>query len=322
MRRMKVMYIEAQGELSIWGQAVMEIVGPHHDVSIYDHDHPVSQFVGIEAAIDLGGENMQRPMFEAADKLKFWQMLTIGYDFGRDLSYAKETGLATSNCPGSTCSAGLAEAAFMFILMLTKKYHESQDSLKQGKLHTPMVDDVEGKSVGIIGFGASGQALARRVRAFGMPIMIIDPLSIDQSLLGEVQPVFVGTPDAIDHVISEADFISLHLPVTPTTERLIDARRIALMKPTACLINVARGNLVDERALHTALREGKIGGLGTDVFYDYDVKPSQELLEHPRFVALPHVSGGSLNSVRSRAAVSLENLNRIAEDLEPKYRII
>ena len=152
--------------------------------------------------------------------------------------------------------------------------------------------------------------------------MIIDPLPIDQSLLDEVQPLFVGTPDAIDYVVSETDFISLHLPVTPQTERLIDARRIALMKPNACLINVARGNLVDERSLHMALREGKIGGYGTDVFYDYDVKPSQDLLDHSRFVALPHISSNSQASARAYATVALENLNRIAEDLEPKHRII
>ena len=322
MRKLKAMYLEPRGELTMWGQIVMDIVGPHHDVSIYDHDRPITQLADVEAAIDLGGENMRRPMFEAANKLKFWQMLTIGYDFGRDLSYAQEMGLATSNCPGATCAAGLAEAAFMFILMLTKNYHEAQVSLKQGELHTPEVGDLEGKIIGLIGFGASGQALARRARAFGMRIMIIEPQPIDPSLLDEVQPLFVGKPAALDHVLSEVDFVSLHLPVTPDTEGLIDARRISLMKPTACLINVARGNLVDEGAMHSALREGKIGGLGTDVFYNYDVKPSQQLLDHPRFVVLPHVSGCSINSARARATVALENLDRIAEGLEPKYRII
>ena len=321
MRRLQTIYTEPRGDLTLWGQAVMDLVAPHHDVTIYDHEQPLSQLADAEAVIDLGGENMRRPMFEAAKKLKFWQMLTIGYDFGRDLSFAKETGLPTSNCPGSTCAPGLAEAALMFILMLTKKYHEAHDLLKRGQLHEPFMGDLEDRILGLIGFGASGQALGRRARAFGMQVMIIEPLTIDQAALDAVQPIFVGKPDALDRVVSEADFISLHLPLTSETEGLIDARRIAMMKPTACMINVARGNLVDEAALHAALREGKIGGIGADVYSNYDVKPSQTLLGHPRFVALPHVAGCSPNSARGRANIALENLNRLAEGLEPKYQI-
>lgn len=323
MRKVKAIYIEPHGPLTEWGQAVADIVGPRHNLSMYDHGKPMApQFADIEVAIDLGGENMKRPMFEASKNLKFWQMLTVGYDFGRDLRYAEEKELATSHCPGWTSAPGLAEAALMFMLMLNKNYKESQDTIRCGELHSPSVGDLEGQVLGIIGFGASGKALAHRAQAFGMLIMIIEPLPIEQELLDAIQPVFRGKPDAIDHVMSEADFISLHVPVTTETEGMIDSRRISLMKPTACLINVARGNLVDEAALHAALLQDKIGGIGTDVFFNYDVKPSQTLLDHPRFVALPHVSGSSPHSMASRAKVALENLDRIAEGLDPKYRVV
>ena len=125
---------------------------------------------------------------------------------------------------------------------------------------------MEGRTLGIIGFGVSGQELARRAKAFRMRIMGIDVRPIEQEILDEIQLDFLGGADDTDRVIAESDFLSVHLHLTQKTRHIIDARRIGLMKPTAYLINVARGGLVDESALYEALMEGRIGGAGLDAF--------------------------------------------------------
>lgn len=321
MRRVKVIYMEPNEPLTGWGQAIVEIVGPHHDLAIYDYGRSIpEQLAHREVIIDLGGWNATPQMMEAAPNIKLWQMLTVGYN-GVDLRYARSKNIPIAHCPGATSAIGLAETVMTFILMLAKKYDEAQAELRQGRLYGIVPGDVKGQILGVVGFGASGKETARRATAFGMRIMIVEPMPIDRGVLDEVQPIFVGKPDQLDKLVSESDYISLHLPVNEGTRRIIDAERIRLMKPTACLINVARGGLVDEPALHKALLEGRIGGVGVDVFADRILEPSMPLLDHPRFVATPHVSGMSPISFRNRAQFALENTNRVAQGLEPKYRV-
>ncbi|NQU11518.1 glycerate dehydrogenase, partial [bacterium] len=114
---------------------------------------------------------------------------------------------------------------------------------------------------------------------------------------------------------------SLHLHLTPETRHIIDARRIGLMKPSACLINVARGALVDEAALHEALLQGRLGGAGLDVFAKEPPDPTLPVYRLPNVVVTPHVSGGTDGTARKRAAAAAENVDRIARGLEPLYRV-
>src|SRR5581483_11171925 len=128
----------------------------------------------------------------------------------------------------------------------------------------PLGIELEGLKLGIVGFGASGIEVARRARGFGMKISAIDIRDIRPEEVREFDLEFVGKPDALDDLLKKVDVLSLHLHLNQETHHLIDARRLALLKPTAFLINVARGALVDEAALTDALVSGRLGGAGLD----------------------------------------------------------
>ena len=173
----------------------------------------------------------------------------------------------------------------------------------------------------IVGFGASGQELARRAKAFGMRVYGIDVRQIEQQVLDEIRPEFIGTPEDLDRVIGECDFLSLHLHLNEETRHIIDARRVGLMKPTACIINVAQGALVDEEAMHDALLSGGLGGAGLDVFSNEPADPTLPVYRLPNVVVTPHVAGETFGTSRRRAWAMAENVDRIAQGLEPMHRV-
>jgi len=131
----------------------------------------------------------------------------------------------------------------------------------------------------------------------------------------------MGGPDDMDKVIAESDFLSVHLHLNDETRHIIDARRIALMKSTAFIINVARGGLVDEAALYEALLEERIAGAGLDAFAAEPPDPTLPVYQLSNVVVTPHTSGTTDDTVRMRTAACLENVNRVAEGLEPLYRV-
>ena len=128
-------------------------------------------------------------------------------------------------------------------------------------------------------------------------------------------------PDRMDDVIADSDFVSVHLHLNDETRHIINDQRIRLMKSTACVINVARGELVDEAALSGALVEGRIGGAGIDVFGQEPPDMSQPMFQLETVVATPHIAGGTNVTSRNRAGAAAENVDRIADGLEPLYRV-
>ena len=321
MRRVKVLYMQKRIESSVWEQTVVPMISDHHDVVVYDEDKPLApQFQGIEAVVDLGGSTGTREMYDAAKDSKFWQVLGMGLDHV-DVAYMKSKGFVVSNCPGHISSVPLAEYALMYMLMLSRGIDQARENFRNSILYEPMGIELDGATLGIIGFGASGQELARRAKAFGMKIMGIDIRKIEDEILDEIKPEFIGTPEDTDRVIAESDYLSVHLNLTAETKHTIDARRIALMKPTACIINVARGALIDEDAMYQALRDGKIGGAALDVFATEPTDPTLDVYKMPNVITTPHSSASTFGMVKRRAAAAAENIDRIAEGLEPIYRV-
>jgi len=321
MRRVKVIFLSHEGQDEQWQNSVAEIFGDAHAWSLYDRSKPIEpQFADVEVVVDIGGANMTPELVAAATACKLWHILTVGYETF-DMDTMRKAGIPVSNVPGSTSAPGLANCAVMFMLLIVTKYHEAQKTLKAVQMYVPMGDELDGKILGIIGFGASGRALARLAKVFGMEFMIIEPMAIEREVLDEYKPLFVGRPDEMDKVIAEADFVSLHLPLNSATWGIMNARRIGLMKPTASFINLARGDLVDQEALYTALLEGRIRGIGTDVHAGRAADPSHPVYQHPGFYAMPHVGGTTTGTAIRRAEAALENVNRIAEGLEPKWRV-
>ncbi|MBI4530233.1 MAG: hypothetical protein HY709_01825, partial [Candidatus Latescibacteria bacterium] len=270
--------------------------------------------------IDHGGSVGTRAMMDAAKDARLWQILGTGFDHF-DLNYIRSRGIPVANCPGQFSSVALAETAMMFILMLAHRYRQAVTNFQSGVFYEPLGRELDGLNLGIIGFGASGQDLSRCAKAFGMRIFGIDVRAIEPEILEEIRPKFLGTPTDLDRVVAESDFLSLHLHLNATTRHIIDARRLALMKPTACLINVARGALVDEVALYEALTTGKLGGAGLDVFAQEPPDPAAPIFQLPNVVVTPHIAGVTDGTSRKRAACVAQNVDRIAQGLEPLYRI-
>ena len=315
MRKLKTMFMPHPLHTMEFARTtdVVEVVSPIHDLMIFDRDDVIEpQFEGIEAIVDSGG-NIRPEWVDiaAAAGVKFIQAQTNGLDHV-EIERILGAGMLLAHCPGHLSKESLAEGAMLFMLLLAREYNQAQKNFADRVLYEPLTMELEGRSVGIIGFGTSGQELARRAKAFGMRVLGIDVREIEKEILDDLQPDFMGTPDDLDRVIAECDFLSLDLHLTDETHHIIDARRLALMKPTAHIINVARGELVDEDALADALLAGRLGGAGLDAFGEEPADPTRPVYQLPNVYTMPHVAGVTDGSTRKRAIFALANLDRFA----------
>ena len=325
MRRLQVLYLpHPVPELHTpWGEHALAAISAHHDVRILDRGKPLDpQFAGIEAIVDLGGQ-ITADEVAAAGRAggKYLQVQTNGLDHV-DVDGIRNAGMMLAHCPGELSSVALAESAMMFILMMAHAYGEARSEFHAGKFYFPTGLELEGRCLVIVGFGASGQQLAKRARAFGMRIMGIDTRQIDQDVLDEIQPEFMGRPADLDRVLTHCDFLSVHLHLTNETRHMIDARRIGLLKPTACVVNVARGALIDEDALYEAVLDGRIGGASLDAFTDEPPDPTRPVYQFPNVYVTPHTAGSTDGTNRKRAAFAAANLDRFARGEELHARVI
>ncbi|MBT5872736.1 MAG: hypothetical protein HOH43_04905 [Candidatus Latescibacteria bacterium] len=321
MSRLHVLLLPFGKIYSPWCDDVVSSVGARHHISVYDDTKPLApQFAGIDVVIDQGGSVGTREMMDAAVDTRLWQILGTGFDHF-DLEYIKRKEIPVANTPGQFSSVALAETAMMLILMLAHKYRESYTTLHSGIMYEPIGIEVGQQTLGILGFGASGQALAIRAKAFGMRILATDVRPIEPEVLDSIQPDFIGSPDDMDRIVAESDYLSLHLHLNAETRHLVNTRLLGLMKPTASLINVARGALVDEGALFQALTNGDIGGAGIDVFSQEPPDTDHPVFQLPNVVFTPHIAGCTDGTSRRRAACAAENVDRVAANQPPLYRI-
>lgn len=304
-----------------WGEDVVTALGGRHNFRLLDKQQPLApQFADVDVVIDHGGSAGTRAMLDVAGSVKLWQVLGTGLDHF-DLETWRAKGMPVANCPGPFSATALAECAMMFILMLARKVPVAQANLQRGELYEPLGRELDGLRLGIIGFGASGMELAKRARSFGLRLSAIDIRAISSTEIQSFGLDFVGTPADLDQVIAEVDILSLHLHLNRETHQIIDARRLALMKANAFLINVARGALVDEAALEQALLAGKLGGAGLDAFSQEPPDVNAPLFRLPNVIAMPHTAGTTDGTSRKRAQCCADNVDRIAAGLEPLYRV-
>jgi D-3-phosphoglycerate dehydrogenase / 2-oxoglutarate reductase len=322
--RLNVLYLPLRDRpelLQPWAGDVLAALGDRHHARVFDHTQPLApQFVSIDVVVDQGGSVGTRAMLDAAATARLWQVLGTGLDHF-DLDYWRARRMPVANCPGTFSAVALAELACLFMLMLARRLPEAGECLRAGRYHQPLGRELEGLKLGIVGFGASGRELARRAVGFGLRPRAIDVREVGADEAREFGLDFVGPPADLDGVIAEADVLSLHLHLTDETRGLIDARRLGLLKPTAYLINVARGALVDEAALAEALRAGRLGGAGLDVFANEPPDLSGPLFNLPNVVATPHIAGMTTGTSRRRAQCVADNVDRVAAGLEPLYRV-
>ena len=304
-----------------WLRDVRDAIGHTHDFVLFDEQAPwANQFADVDVVVDQGGGHSTHAMADMASTVKLWQILGTGFE-RFDLVYWRHKNIPVANTPGQFSAAALGECALMFMLMLARRWHETQANLHRGCFYTPTGRELEGARLLLIGFGASAMALTARARPFGLRVSAVDIRDVSEPERQEFNLEEVGKPADIDRLLPESDYVSLHLHLNAGTRHILNARRLGLLKPTACLINVARGLLVDEEALYERLAEGRLGGAALDVFASEPVDPNNPLLKLPNVIATPHISGTTNGTSRRRAECVATNVHRIAQGLQPLYRI-
>ena len=320
---MKVLYIPIPGSLQPWYDDFVTATGGRHDVRLFDHAGSLAeQFTDIEAVVARGSKTGTREMVDVAAQVgvRLWQITGAGLD-GADIPYMLQRGLMVAHTPGQFSGIALAEHAMYFMLWFAKKYHACQDQMRSETFYGPATEELHSATLGVIGLGASGRELALRAAAFGMRVMAIDVVEVPSDQWADLGIAYLGKPSDLEHLLAESDYVSLHLPLTPQTRQLIGRRELQWMKPTAVLVNVARGELVDETALVEALRSGEIGGAGLDAFITEPLPAGHPLMEMNNVLATPHNGGGSRGTSRRRGAAAAENIDRIAQGLPLLYQI-
>lgn len=213
-----------------------------------------------------------------------------------DIKAASARGITVTNTPG-VLNEDTADMTLALILGVMRRIGEGQRAIEEGTWPgwSPsylMGRRLAGKKLGIIGMGRVGLAVARRARAFGFEIHYHNRRPVDTSIAGELQATYW---DSIDRLIAHMDVISLHAPLTPATYHILSARRLRLIRPDAYVINTARGELIDETALADLLEEGRIAGVGLDVFEREPQVPAR-LARHPRAFLMPHLGSATLET--------------------------
>ena len=318
--RVRVLFIGFQDLVHPWYDDFLEAVAGRFPVDLYDKNQSFSeQLGGVEVVVDQGGWGT-RAMADAAAAagVKLWQVIGTGLDH-IDIKYFNDRGLPVCYSPGFLSGIGLAEHALMFMLCLVKNWSVTQKNVHSGVWYHPMTEELQGKNLGLVGFGGSARELAVRAWAMGMRISAIDVVDVPASVLADCHLSFFGGVQDLPKLLAESDFLSLHVPLTRGTTHMIDRSAFAQMKKTAFLINVARGEIVEEAALLEALRSGQIRGAGLDTFAGEPLKPDHPLLQLPNVIATPHIAGGTRGTSRRRGQSAAENVARVAAGQEPLY---
>jgi len=252
-----------------------------------DRPSLVASLPGVQALLVRSQTQVDKELLDAGQDLGLVGRAGTGVD-NIDLEYAQARGVHVVNAPGAN-AVSVAEHAFGMILAVSRRLVEGTVGLRSGLWEKKSLKgtEMQGKTLGIVGFGRIGRELAIRGKAFGMSVAAYDPYLSETA--GEAYDVKLVS---FETLCSQSDFISLHLPINSETRHLIDEKAMERMKEEAVLINCARGGLIDEEALEKALFEGKIRGAGMDVFAD-EPQPRASLLSLPRVVATPHVAAST-----------------------------
>lgn len=291
---------------------VLSLLAQEHQVESYAADPPLARpkllrsLGGKEGLLCTITDRIDAELLAHAPALKVIANFGVGFDH-IDLAAATARGIVVTNTPG-VLTESTADLAFALILATARRVVEGDRRVREGKFQywAPLLflgQDVSGKTLGLIGLGRIGQAVAKRALGFGMRLIYTSRTRMEPAAEQELHASYV----TLDALLQEADFVSLHLPLTPQTRHLIGSRELALMQPSAYLINTSRGPVVDEDALVAALRQGQIRGAGLDV-YEREPELSPGLADLENVVLLPHVGSATIETRARMAFMAAENL--------------
>ncbi len=240
---------------------------------------------------------VRKPLIDACPNLKLIVRGGVGLDT-IDVDYARSKGIVVKNTPLAS-SASVAELAIGYMFMLARSLYKATASMKAEKWEKKAFegDEINGKTLGLIGVGNIGKETARRAAALGMTVIAFDPY---------VQQFDYGELVSLDELLARSDYISLHLPKTEETANMIGAEQFSKMKDGVRIVNCARGGIVDENALYQALESGKVGGAALDVFA---VEPPTDwkLIQHDKVIASPHI-GAATKEAQNRVGAEVAQI--------------
>lgn len=277
----------------------------------------MERIAGCEGLLCLLTDTVDAEVMNAGARLKVISNYAVGYD-NIDVAAAKARGIAVGNTPG-VLTETTADLAWALLMALARRVVEAEEYVRAGHWRTwePQLllgHDVQGATLGIIGLGRIGQALARRARGFGMRALYTE-LRRKEDAEAELGVGFAE----LDDLLRQSDFVSIHCNLTPETHHLIGARELLLMGPQSFLINTARGPVVDEAALVRALRSGVIFGAGLDVTDQEPIQPDNPLPDMPNVVVTPHMAGRAIESEFNAAENTVANVARLARGERPQW---
>ena len=282
------------------------------EVEVWEGETPPSYPVLLEKASMADGllclltDRVDRALIEAAGpSLKVISQMAVGFD-NIDVPAATAIGIPVGNTPGVLTDT-TADFAFALLMSAGRRVVEGERYVKAGRWVTwsptlLMGQDIHGATLGLIGFGRIGQAVAKRASGFEMKVLFHDPSEFAQDGLHGARSM------SLDEVLSRSDFLSIHVPLTPATRHLISRSEFKKMKPTCVLINTSRGPIVDPAALYLALRDNEIAGAALDVTDPEPISPDDPLLTLDNCLVVPHIASSSVTTRARMATMAADNL--------------
>ena len=270
----------------------------------------------VDAIVVRANGKATRSIMEAAPRLKVIGRHGVGLET-IDLPAATERGIWVVNTPEAN-SESVAEHFVALALILSKRMLESDQALRAGQWkvrYEYLGRELSGKTLGVVGFGRIGRRTAQICHhGFDMPVLYYDVVPAPPEVERETR----ATRASLEDLLRRADYVSLNLPLTPETRHIIGREQIRLMKKTACLLNLGRGPLWDERAVLEALEEKWIAGVGTDVFEEEPTAKNNSLFTFPNFVCTPHMAAHTEEAMRRMSLVA-EDVIAVLEGREPRW---
>jgi glyoxylate reductase len=282
------------------------------EVDIWDFETPPPYETLCERVQDKDGlvclltDRVDAALMDQAPHLKVISQIAVGFD-NIDVKAAQQRGIRVGTPPGVLTDA-TADFAFTLLMASARRIGEAIDYVRAGSWQTwgltlLLGQEIYGATLGVIGFGRIGQAVAKRARGFDMKI-----LYHDSNRIPEAESALGAHYRSLDALLQESDFVSLHVNLTPETRGMINARTFGLMKPTAMLINTARGPIVDSAALYQALKTGQIAAAALDVTDPEPLPADHPLLSLPNLLVAPHIASATVTSRSRMSMMAVENL--------------
>ncbi|RLE80826.1 MAG: D-glycerate dehydrogenase [Thermoprotei archaeon] len=299
-------------------QKAIDMIKEYYDiVGIWEEYYPppyevlLEKVKDIDALVSLLTDKIDKNLIDNAPRLRIIAQYAVGYD-NIDVEYATQKGIYVTNTPGVLTEA-VADLTWALILSVARRIVEADQFVKGGEWwrtktgwHPMMMlgMEVNGKTLGILGMGRIGRAVARRAKGFNMRIIYYDKYRLSEDLEKELGAEFVD----FETLLKESDILSIHVPLTKETYHLIGENELKKMKKGAILINTARGAVIDTRALIKALEEGWIAGAGLDVFEQEPLPPDSPLTKFKNVVLLPHIGSATTETRTRMGELVAENL--------------